>query len=306
MKTLRKTLFAIAVIIFTAQAHAVMYLARPYDPNMGRWMSRDPIGENGGENLYSFVLNKPVFLIDPLGFRPRSAGETAMVVELIKTYQEAENKGDDEYTHALGVVIDSYTNFIESLPEQPPLDQYFIRTSDELRIDVATSALSFWANPHKSKNYLQSAGPKQWEGLSKCNKYVADVLLDASVLVPYSMTWSMNSWPPNAGTWADPRDLTQFKVVWRIKDANPQWNHKKTTELIYTETSGEGLRYPKIGDIVAFGNPGAGNFQAHVGIYLGGGFYISATGWKFSRGGVAIKGVKTQGHTLYRSPDSNK
>ena len=67
MKTLRKTLFAIAVIIFTAQAHAVMYLARPYDPNMGRWLSRDPIGEAGGVNLYGFVSNSPTKKIDPLG-----------------------------------------------------------------------------------------------------------------------------------------------------------------------------------------------------------------------------------------------
>ena len=67
MKTLRKTLFAIAVIIFTAQAHAVMYLARPYDPNMGRWLSRDPIGEEGGVNLYGFVGNRPNCEVDPLG-----------------------------------------------------------------------------------------------------------------------------------------------------------------------------------------------------------------------------------------------
>ena len=67
MKTLRKTLFAIAVIIFTAQAHAVMYQARPYDPNMGRWLSRDPIGEEGGANLYGFVNNSPVKSFDVLG-----------------------------------------------------------------------------------------------------------------------------------------------------------------------------------------------------------------------------------------------
>ena len=69
MKTLRKTLFAIAVIIFTAQAHAVMYLARPYDPNMGRWLSRDPIGEAGGVNLYGFVENTPISQWDYLGLQ---------------------------------------------------------------------------------------------------------------------------------------------------------------------------------------------------------------------------------------------
>ena len=79
MKTLRKTLFAIAVIIFTAQAHAVMYLARPYDPNMGRWMSRDPIGEEGGVNLYGMVLNRPLCIVDVHGMEPLSAGNTFFV-----------------------------------------------------------------------------------------------------------------------------------------------------------------------------------------------------------------------------------
>ena len=74
MKTLRKTLFAIAVIIFTAQAHAVMYLARPYDPNMGRWMSRDPIGEEGGVNSYGFVGNDSIDSVDILGFEGRPGG----------------------------------------------------------------------------------------------------------------------------------------------------------------------------------------------------------------------------------------
>lgn len=68
MKTLQKVLLAIVVMISTAQAHAVMYVARPYDPNSARWISRDPIGEIGGENLYGFVYNDPQNSIDFLGF----------------------------------------------------------------------------------------------------------------------------------------------------------------------------------------------------------------------------------------------
>jgi hypothetical protein len=30
-----------------------------YDPTIGRWISRDPIGEEGGQNLYGFVQNAP-------------------------------------------------------------------------------------------------------------------------------------------------------------------------------------------------------------------------------------------------------
>jgi RHS repeat-associated protein len=43
------------------------YGFRWYDPNLQRWINRDPIGENGGINLYEFVGNDPVKYVDPLG-----------------------------------------------------------------------------------------------------------------------------------------------------------------------------------------------------------------------------------------------
>ncbi len=36
-------------------------------PETGRWLSRDPIGEKGGLNLYGFALNSSVNYIDPTG-----------------------------------------------------------------------------------------------------------------------------------------------------------------------------------------------------------------------------------------------
>jgi RHS repeat-associated protein len=43
------------------------YTYRYYDPRTGRWASRDPIGEDGGVNLYGFVYSDPISLIDDLG-----------------------------------------------------------------------------------------------------------------------------------------------------------------------------------------------------------------------------------------------
>ena len=43
------------------------YTFRIYRPDTGAWLSRDPIGERGGVNLYGFVGNDPVSRVDYLG-----------------------------------------------------------------------------------------------------------------------------------------------------------------------------------------------------------------------------------------------
>jgi RHS repeat-associated protein len=43
------------------------YGYRYYSPIVGRWLSKDPLEEEGGENLYVFVLNDPISLVDPFG-----------------------------------------------------------------------------------------------------------------------------------------------------------------------------------------------------------------------------------------------
>ena len=42
-------------------------LYRAYDPSHGRWLNRDPSGEAGGMNLYSYVEDNPLDLTDRLG-----------------------------------------------------------------------------------------------------------------------------------------------------------------------------------------------------------------------------------------------
>ncbi|WP_275630563.1 RHS repeat-associated core domain-containing protein [Pseudomonas sp. 273] len=46
-----------------------LYLAlyRAYDPESGRWLSRDPIGERGGINLYAYANGNPLKYSDPKG-----------------------------------------------------------------------------------------------------------------------------------------------------------------------------------------------------------------------------------------------
>lgn len=62
MKNLKFILLALVQLVLlanSAQAH--------YDPNVGRWLNRDPIAERGGVNLYGFVGNDGVNRLDYLG-----------------------------------------------------------------------------------------------------------------------------------------------------------------------------------------------------------------------------------------------
>ncbi len=60
--------FGFAGGLYDSDTHLVRFGARDYDPETGRWASKDPIGFAGGDtNLYGYVVNDPVNLIDPSG-----------------------------------------------------------------------------------------------------------------------------------------------------------------------------------------------------------------------------------------------
>ncbi|MGH9874512.1 MAG: RHS repeat-associated core domain-containing protein [Pyrinomonadaceae bacterium] len=56
---------------FDSETGLMFYRARWYDPQQGRFISEDPIGfESGGINLFAYVDNNPINLMDPMGLRP--------------------------------------------------------------------------------------------------------------------------------------------------------------------------------------------------------------------------------------------
>jgi RHS repeat-associated protein len=74
------------------------YGYRFYVPLLGRWINRDPIGEEGGRNLYRYVDNDPPQMVDYLGLIHPAililAAITVKVAWSTACHQYAEDKCD--------------------------------------------------------------------------------------------------------------------------------------------------------------------------------------------------------------------
>jgi RHS repeat-associated protein len=57
----------------------VYFWNRWYDPQVGRWVSEDPIRHAGGVNLFGYVANRPTTSIDPTGLRAIAFGVTTVI-----------------------------------------------------------------------------------------------------------------------------------------------------------------------------------------------------------------------------------
>lgn len=69
------------------------YRARFYDPQLGRFISEDPIGFEGGINYYAYVGNSPVNYTDPWGLQRSSCKD--LIKEIWKAFNELISRGND-------------------------------------------------------------------------------------------------------------------------------------------------------------------------------------------------------------------
>ncbi|WP_339132894.1 MAG: RHS repeat-associated core domain-containing protein [Candidatus Electrothrix sp. GW3-4] len=102
------------------------YGYRYYSPDTGRWLSRDPIGEEGGLNLYGFVRNDGINDTDPKGLSSTHGG----VLQDIKTISASSYNGlsdslKREYiSFFVGVSIKARTVY-DALPTLYPVEFNF-------------------------------------------------------------------------------------------------------------------------------------------------------------------------------------
>jgi RHS repeat-associated protein len=122
---------------------------RFYDSSIGRWISRDPLEEDGGVNLYGFVGNAPINFLDEYGLVKRS-----LIDRLYRwAYTDDQNASDEVYDAALDAGVDGadcYINCLKRLNTQ----------AISLAGGIATSGIAYGGTPRPLGNLISGRGMK--------------------------------------------------------------------------------------------------------------------------------------------------
>jgi RHS repeat-associated protein len=94
---------------------------RAYDADVGRWLSRDPMNEGGGINLYKYAGNNPASFIDRLGLDTVQVGDAEICAQLQKLNRDiggmvqqganSDASSSDYWENWLGVFANADTDF---------------------------------------------------------------------------------------------------------------------------------------------------------------------------------------------------
>lgn len=142
---------------------ATNYRARYYDPTTGRFLSEDPVGVDGGVELYEYAEGSPTNLSDPAGLCPPSMCDDLLkkIVRLRNVLaakfaeylnpkyflplfgpmsRESHIKAIEKYQEALRDRLDKYTNDT-NCPDPPPTDSWKWATRPALKLSPSPPGL---------------------------------------------------------------------------------------------------------------------------------------------------------------------
>ena len=163
---------------------------RYYSPEMGRWVSRDPIGERGGLNVYGFVVNLPQSSIDPVGL---ASGSYYSYDDLLVEGKEQSqiNSFRDALSHyrsGAGGVVSAGSGLYAEMRSDSSYKDTFIGNDSRLAKIIARKLEGV---SKRENSGTISAAPGSYLGNLSCG-----TLGSYSLDVDYTLTWNATPWGP--------------------------------------------------------------------------------------------------------------
>jgi RHS repeat-associated protein len=117
------------------------YGFRYYSSWTGRWLSRDPIGEAGGENLFLFSGNDPVNLFDVLGLSwnvQRNTGYRASA-------KPTDGEMITQLARRIGLDEDDYENWLAPIGNTPMPSSKYQVLNHCMDFEIPNTVYAYWA-----------------------------------------------------------------------------------------------------------------------------------------------------------------
>lgn len=122
---------------YDAESRLYYYRARYYSPDLGRFLSPDPVGyTGGGVNLYTYVSNDPVNFTDGLGLSWNFPGD-GYVDHVKGEIQRLRNKGRFEQANELELIVKQLTEYGEFMNANPGTGNCVVTNEDFQKSEFA-------------------------------------------------------------------------------------------------------------------------------------------------------------------------
>ena len=121
---------------YDSELDLVYYNYRHYSPSLGRFLSRDPIEEQGGWNLYAFVRNESVLRLDFIGlwdFVESSKGKSW------KEYLWEQGDTKAGLANLVGMEVSEFDNWATPLGRVNPTSKF------ACKYQVPNTVIAYWA-----------------------------------------------------------------------------------------------------------------------------------------------------------------
>jgi RHS repeat-associated protein len=181
------------------------YNYRPYSTKIGRWLTRDPIGEKGGVNLYGFLGNNGVTRYDVLGlaintraeavdyYRSNSGGTVDAGSILMKQIKESTGFRDSK-----NETINSIKKQIRNIPDIcKNCSGKIVRLGKPIGFDAGNDVvgnISVDVESYVITWYQNSEVPAGFLGLGNKVKFYGTRKLSFKDNYTFNGTWRPKSW----------------------------------------------------------------------------------------------------------------
>jgi RHS repeat-associated protein len=175
---------------------------RAYDSNTGRWLSRDPIGERGGLNLYDYVGNNSISFIDALGTEGTWSFDISYPKDERPLIQVSYTMSEDEKKCCNTVEIKRYVSYRMSLGFMVPDPNPYLSGGIGNKYMPATADPDQPGGPLPSITLVSATFHFKWDAVCTSGKLNGKIL--SSRTKTYTTYWKGGNWDGvhgAGGTW---------------------------------------------------------------------------------------------------------